>query len=157
MARALSERLIHELTSIREELKHELERVSDAELDWAPSEGMKSYRAQIQEIGAMTAETTTVLTEGRIPSWEEAEAKVRGESVAELVASLDETLATLLSHLRAGFCEERIAIPEEWEAFFGTAILEPEELVRWIARHEYYHLGQIVTYNWIRGKNPYKP
>jgi len=32
--------------------------------------------------------------------------------------------------------------------------VEPEELLRWVVRHEYYHLGQMITYQWQRGKNP---
>jgi hypothetical protein len=35
------------------------------------------------------------------------------------------------------------------------AELEPEEALRWIAMHEYYHLGQIITYRWSQGFSPF--
>ena len=34
------------------------------------------------------------------------------------------------------------------QGYQGTTIRE-------IARHEYYHLGQMITYRWIQGHNPY--
>ena len=47
-------------------------------------------------------------------------------------------------------------LPESWKQYFPVADIEPEELIRWVCMHEYYHLGQIITYHWIRGDNPYK-
>lgn len=29
-------------------------------------------------------------------------------------------------------------------------------MVRWVARHEYYHLGQLIYNRWLLGYNPYK-
>lgn len=48
-----------------------------------------------------------------------------------------------------------IAMPEEWHQYFGPSV-EPEELIRWVARHEYYHLGQLIIYRWLLGDNPYQ-
>ena len=41
--------------------------------------------------------------------------------------------------------------PEYWEP-----PVAPAEVIRWIARHEYYHLGQFITYRWLLGDNPYQ-
>jgi hypothetical protein len=49
---------------------------------------------------------------------------------------------------------EAIPVPSGWAPFVGDTTLEREELFRWLARHEYYHLGQIVTYRWIQGFDP---
>jgi uncharacterized damage-inducible protein DinB len=44
-----------------------------------------------------------------------------------------------------------IPLPPMWYQYFGGAtVIEPEELVRWIAKHEYYHLGQLYTYLFLR-------
>jgi hypothetical protein len=51
--------------------------------------------------------------------------------------------------------ETPIAVAEDWHQYMGAEI-EPEEFVRWICRHAYYHLGQIVSYRWIQGNDPYK-
>ena len=67
---------------------------------------------------------------------------VRQKTIAYLEGVTEETLQT------------PIPMPAGWEGYFGSAHVEPEELIRWIARHEYYHLGQIVTYRWSQGDEP---
>lgn len=147
-----------ELKQIRADLRKELAPVQDIDLDWAPKEGMKSYRALLKEIGAIQVETSIFVREGRVPPWEEAESYVTGDTVAQIVASLDHLLDELVEFLSgqtdADF--DRFLDVKDWEWFFGTSQIEPDEMVRWVARHEYYHLGQIVTYNWMRGLDPYK-
>ncbi len=48
-----------------------------------------------------------------------------------------------------------VEMPESWHQYTGPR-LEPEEMIRWIARHEYYHLGQLIYNRWLLGYNPYK-
>lgn len=160
MPRTLSARLTIELKAVRKDLRGELKHVTDEDLDWAPAEGMKSYRALLTEIGAMQAETAIALLESRIPDWGESESRVTGETLEQLLMSLDGMLGLLLVWLESASDEDlmrSIEVPEDWVWMFGTRHVEHVELLRWIARHEYYHLGQIVTYNWIRGFDPYKP
>ena len=59
MARSLRDRIQHELESIRKELEEDVRQITD--LDYAPAEGMKSYRALLNEIGAMEYESATML------------------------------------------------------------------------------------------------
>lgn len=72
-------------------------------------------------------------------------AAIRAETLAYLNASTEETLET------------PIPVPSEWREYFSGDTIEPEEMIRWVIRHEYYHLGQLITYRWILGDNPYKP
>lgn len=158
MPRPLCERLEHELTSVRRELLESIEPLGDDDLDFAPSEGMKSYRALLREIGAMEIESAILLTENRIPTWEEAESHGSGTTVAEMLSSLSRIRERTLGFLQ-GKSEQELrtprSVPESWAEYFGDSELEAEELIRWIVRHEYYHHGQIVSYRWIQGFNPY--
>src|SRR5579862_6035532 len=145
MGRRLGERLSFEAEQIRKELRKEISKVSEADLDWAPAEGMKSYRALLKEIGAMQVESTILVDEGWLPSYEQAEERITGATVEQLMASLDENHRQLLGYLAKvedSVLNDPIEVPKDWEGFFGTTQLEPEELVRWICRHEYYHQGQ---------------
>lgn len=160
MPRQIAERLIHELLQIRAELREVVAPIPDSDIDWAPEPSMKSYRQQLHEIGAMQAETAIILTEKRMPSWDECKANVQGDSLPSILASLDGTLNELINQLKLMTDDElRSTFPldESNAKFFGVAVhVELEELIRFIARHEYYHLGQIVTYRWIQGHNPYE-
>jgi hypothetical protein len=157
MARPIRDRLVWDLTSIRNELKSVVAPIDN--LEYVPREGMKNYRAILVEIGAMEAESSTYLRTLRIPDWAEAESAVHGQTASEVMASLDEIRQTTLSYLRdvddARFLQT-LPIPVEWESHFGTREVEPEEFLRWIVRHEYYHLGQIISYRWIEGNDPYQ-
>jgi hypothetical protein len=157
MSRSRIERLLFELDQVRRELRTEAKYIDD--IDWAPTPDMKSYRALLLEVGAMQAETFVMLSERRIPEWSESESLVAGDTVSDKLSSLDTTLEKIKMVLMAtkdDALEATVTVPHEWVASFGAREVEIEEFVRWVARHEYYHLGQIVSYNWIRGINPYK-
>jgi hypothetical protein len=155
-----SQRLLGELKEIRSELNGEIQRIQPDKWDWAPGPDMKSYRALLLEIGAMEKvcihwvirkETLDWEAVQKSLAWEgtdptaavESLARVRAETVQFLESCTEEQLQTPL------------AVPEEWRQYWGNAI-EPEEAFRWVGRHEYYHLGQIIIYHWILGDNPYK-
>jgi hypothetical protein len=40
--------------------------------------------------------------------------------------------------------QTRKPLPESWHGYFGGPAVELEEIVRWVAYHEYYHLGQLI-------------
>ena len=100
------------------------------------------------------------LAESEMLDWPQAEAAVgwTGNTADEALAALGCVRERTLTYLTASTEESLqtpIPMPEAWHQYFGPTV-EPEELVRWIARHEYYHLGQIITYRWMRGDNPYR-
>ena len=69
-------------------------------------------------------------------------ANIRAETLAFLDACTEEQLQTPMP------------LTPEWQGYFHAPTVEPEVLLRWIVRHEYYHLGQLVTYQWQRGNLP---
>ncbi len=120
---------------------------------------MKTYRDLIHEIAWIAAESTIVITENRIPSEQEAMDSINKRSLSSLKEGLQTWHEKLLDHLSTA-ADESLSkthrFDSNWAKFFGTTDIELEELIRWIARHEYYHLGQIITYGWIQGRNPYR-
>jgi uncharacterized damage-inducible protein DinB len=159
MPRSLAERLSFELRQVRNELLHELSQIDESDLDYAPAPSMKTYRDLIHEIAWIAAESTIVITESRIPTEQEAMDKINKSSLSALKEGLHIWHEKLLGHLSTATDEslkKTHRFESGWAKFFGTTDVELEELIRWIARHEYYHLGQIITYGWIQGRNPYR-
>lgn len=157
MSRPHAERLFKTLNEVRQELVATAQGITADEFGWAPGEGMKSYREQLQEIGTMEKLTIAWLATGQELSWD-MPAYVQGESAETALQSLDAIRKETLSYLETATEEKLqtpIPVPAEWQQYWGPA-LEPEEALRWVYMHEYYHLGQLITYRWIQGHNPYK-
>lgn len=155
-----AERLLGDLNEIREELAGEVQRIRPDEWDWAPGPDMKSFRTLLEEIAAMEKICVRWLIDRAVLGWEEAQNAVKWTGVGPQAAldALGRVREATLGYLHAASEEQLqtpLPTPGEWRQYWGAAI-EPEEVLRWVARHEYYHLGQIITYRWIRGDNPYK-
>lgn len=138
-----SERLLHDLKEVRDELAAEIQRVKPEEFDTPPAEGMRSYKALLQEIGTMEKLCTTWLATGVMPEWDGAIAW-SGEDAASTMADLDKVRAETIAYLERmdeGGLETPKRLPDDWLQYFPVADIEPEELMRWIVRHEYYHQG----------------
>jgi uncharacterized damage-inducible protein DinB len=152
-----SERLLADLTEIRQELVELVEEIPPTEMDWAPADGMKSYKALLEEIGAMEALTIGWIVSRKLATWQDAVDALAIDNPQSAVAALEKVRSQTKQHLST-VTEEDLEKPipthESWSIYFGPKI-EPEELIRWIIRHEYYHLGQMISYRWIQGHNPY--
>lgn len=152
--RSHAERLIGDLAEIRKELVAEVSKLTTADLDSSPNpdNGMKSYRAMLQEIGIMEQLCIGWLISGEMAEWESA-VQWSGDDLPSLLGDLERIRATTNQFLHA-VTEEDLQtarpLPEEWHQYMGPQV-EPEELVRWVSRHEYYHLGQIIIYLWTSG------
>jgi uncharacterized damage-inducible protein DinB len=160
-ARPHRDRLLYELNEIRKELIAEVHRLKPEEYDWAPRPDMKSCRALLQEIGTMEKICVHYLERLEMLDWNEVAGTLAppgGDATAAL-AGLEQVRLQTVSYLNDS-SEERlqtpVSLPESWHQYFDSPAIEPEEMLRWVARHEYYHLGQFITYRWILGDNPYK-
>ena len=157
------ERLLKELRVIRMELSEEVQRLTPEEFDWAPRPDMKSFKALLLEIGTMEKFYIHWLLRHVALDWKEAENSLAGPEPRSVLEALGRVREETLSYL-TDCTEEQLQTPvplpaecpvgegpEYWEP-----TVEPAEVIRWIARHEYYHLGQIISYRWIQGHNPYE-
>jgi uncharacterized damage-inducible protein DinB len=154
------DRLLFDLNATRQELISEASRFTPEEFDWTPAEGMKSCKALLVEIGTMETICSQFWIHQKMRDWGAitAELEQRAESPSSLLKALDEIRAETVSALRDSTEDDLqapLSLPESWHGYFNSPTVEPEELLRWIVRHEYYHLGQIIIYRWVRGDNPY--
>lgn len=154
------DRLLSDLKDIRKELLGELRGIQPEEFDWAPKEGMKSFKALVVEIATMEELCAGLAATGDTPEWEAVDEgfRRRATSPEQGIAVLEEVRSKTNRYLGSTSeekLETAVPVPAEWQQYLGEQI-EPEELIRWIAKHEYYHLGQIISYRWIQGHDPYK-
>jgi uncharacterized damage-inducible protein DinB len=152
---------MHDLTVVRSELLEEIARVPDNLADWSPQDGMRTYRGQLLEIGATERQIHGLIRDGIKPDWQplfDSLVSACGNLQAlmsALNADRAESLKTL-QKLGDDGLEELVPLPNTWHDWFGVTEISKADLFRWILQHEYYHLGQIVSYNWHRGDDPYK-
>lgn len=159
MPRTIRERLQFEMNRMRRELLTEIEGIGLDGLDFKPEPSMKSYAKIIYEIGWMEAETAAMILRGEIQDENVSMARIRQAPPSALLEDLAEVRAELMAWLDQASEEElesTVSLPDGWEKFYGTTQIERSELFRWLARHEYYHIGQIISYRWIQGHNPYE-
>jgi hypothetical protein len=160
VGRPHSQRLLSELKETRAELIGEIQRIKPEEWDWAPGPEMKSYRALLLEIGAMERICVHWIIHREMLSWENSQKAIAWEgsdpkAAVEALARVRSDTVQYLERCTEEQLQTPVPVPEEWRQYWGESI-EPEEAFRWVSRHEYYHLGQIIIYHWIRGDNPYK-
>lgn len=153
----LKERLLKELKEIREELVETARQIKPEEFDWRPRPDMKSAKALLQEIGTMEKICVNVLAGGPKLEWEKA-VNWSGDDLKAILKDLESIRKETLRYLDSLSDEDLhkpVEMPESWHQYTGPR-WEPEEMLRWVARHEYYHLGQLIYNRWLLGYNPYK-
>src|SRR5205823_4012264 len=139
----------------------EVAKLKPEEFDWSPKPEleMKTCKGLLQEIGTMEQLCIGWLVDQQMADWATA-VSWSGDTAESTIKDLDAIRAKTLGYLN-GCTEEQletpVPLPESWYQYFPDTVIEPEELLRWVCRHEYYHLGQLITYRWILGDNPYKP
>ena len=158
VGRPHGQRLRSDLAEIRAQLLQTVQTLTPDELDWSPrlDLNMKSFKQILQEIGTMEKVTCHMAQHHEELDWNVAWQSLDKNDSAELLAALTAIRAETLAFLD-GCTEAQMQTPlpltPEWQGYFHAPVVEPEELLRWIVRHEYYHLGQLVTYQWQRGNN----
>jgi hypothetical protein len=148
------------LINVRQWLDSVLPRLTPEILDWAPAEGMRTISGQLVEIISVELSLVPRLKEGRQPSDPEIDAIIGDQSSLEnLLQTLVEVRKGTLEYLESLTDDELAEEVPSGEAWFGTLWL-PEmpraEHFLNIAEHEFYHVGQLISYLWCRGDDPYK-
>lgn len=149
-----AERIRFELNEVRAELIYVAGAIPVEAFSLALSEEARSPREILKEIGVMEVLSRSAATRQEMPGWQATMDSLDGDTAAVVLDKLASVRAETLVYLdtvQETELEIPIPLPEGWSEYFGGAtVIEPEELVRWICRHEYYHLGQLNTYNFIR-------
>lgn len=151
-------RIVFALNQIREELVERLRSMDQGEFEWVPRPGMKSAKDQIREVVHMEIVCIGHAKTGETPDWETA-VEWTGDDVESHIAVLEKVRGETLEYLQDLSDEDldkHVELPEKWKPWWETDSIAIEEFARWVARHEYYHIGQITTHLWTLGKNPYE-
>lgn len=138
-------------------LNQVLDRLTDADLSWAPSEGMRTVGGQLLEIAGKESELIAWLQTGE---WPEEDSAFDLESAT--IANIRETLKALRASTHAYIdsfteaeLEDLIPCPDRWWEALLLTECPRSEIIRNISAHEWYHTGQLISYLWMRGDDPY--
>jgi len=129
-------------------------------MGWAPAEGMRTIGGQLGELLWVEIPLVPWLKDGKRLSEEEVNERIGSEQDFEgLRKKLVETRAATLEYLDS-LSEEELAeeVPcgDAWFGTFWPASLPRAELFLNVSEHEFYHVGQLTSYLWSRGDDPYK-
>lgn len=147
------------LLSVRKELLEVVPHLKDGMLDWAPTEGMRTIKGQFAEILGTESSLISAISGDDSQEFSELEDSFLAiDTVEGLIKAAEEVRARTLEYL-SGLSEEDLAAPANVsEGFAQWQEMSPvpvAEVFRLIARHEYYHVGQLFSYLWAKGDNPY--
>jgi uncharacterized damage-inducible protein DinB len=147
------------LSSTRTELAEIFPHISDDMLDWAPAEGMRTIGGQFAEIMGTEVSIVERLSGKPRRPYPEIEAEFSDlNTVATNVAKLTEVRESTLELLRS-LSEEQLSsfadVSDGTKAYMELDEIPVSEMFRYLIRHESYHTGQLVSYLWARGNNPY--
>lgn len=141
-----------ELDGVRKQLLEVAEKLGEDEFTWQPYPGMKTARDLLREIGTVEVVIVRAL-EGERVAFADA-VRWQGEDLTSTLAQLREIREGTLQAL-ARFPEGEL-LAERAHPFRPDETLYPVQAWNLLARHEYYHVGQLVTYRWLLGHNPYE-
>lgn len=152
--------VVARLARVRKDLDDVTDRISQEMIPWAPRVGMRTVGGQLVEIAQTEMEIVAMLREGRTLDEKEAKATIGDcESLDNLVSALARVRGATLAYI-ASLSDEDIegpvAIPPSWFESLGLESVPRSEILVSIAMHEWYHVGQLVSYLWTRGDDPYK-
>lgn len=148
------------LAIVRRDLDPILGLLDQEMMDWAPADGMRTIGGQLVEIVATEIQLVARLKDGRSLSDEEVARTILGDcsSLENLKNALAEhrrrTLDYLDSLIDTDLADE-VPFDGGWFASLMLPTVPRAEVFLNIADHEWYHVGQLTSYLWARGKNPY--
>lgn len=148
------------LAHVRRWLDSTVNHVTPDQMDWSPANGMRTVGGQLAEILSVEIPLVPRLKEGRNISDPEADAIVGDwNSLDHLLKALVDTRRKTLEYLDSLSDEELAEEVPSGDPWFGTMWLpsmpRAEHFLN-IAEHEFYHVGQLISYLWARGDDPYK-
>jgi uncharacterized damage-inducible protein DinB len=128
-------------------------------LDWAPAEGMRTIKGQFVEIVGTEISIMEILAgQPRTPYAEINDGLLKLDSLSALVDKLTQTRAETLSFVNslddAGL-SRNAGMPEGFAKYLQLEEVPVSEMLRYLVRHESYHVGQLFSYLWASGNNPY--
>lgn len=149
-ARPHAQRILWELKEIRAGLIETVRELGEAHFGWEPQPGMRTCKNMLIEIGTMDKISRHLASHGELLDWNAVWTDLDRDGMESTLEALDEVRTETIAYL-ASVTEEDFQTPKPLpkpvqEYFANAEFIEPEELIRWIVRNEYYHYGQLNTY-----------
>lgn len=144
---------------VRRDLEPIVARLSPDSLDWAPALGMRTLGGQIVEIVATEIQLVELLRNDRQLSDPEAAALIGDITNLDVLRNALITVRRQTLEYLDSLTPEQLAEEIPFEGGWFASLMLPEvpraEIFLNIADHEWYHVGQLTSYLWARGENPY--
>lgn len=152
---SLLEKWLQNLKENRDELLETVTGITPEEFVWEPRPGMKSAKDLLTEIAAGEIWLNHFLSspENKI-TWDNAFKQVKAKTLPEILEELEKVRENTIQRFK-NFTEEDLI--QEYELpGHPDQKFSPEEAMRYMIQHEYYHLGQLIYNRWLLGYNPYQ-
>jgi uncharacterized damage-inducible protein DinB len=143
------------LQYVRQDFEEVLEKLTDADLPWRPTDDMPSVAGLLIEMANKEKELVAWLQSGEWPdddpdAFEETATLTEMRSV--LASLREQTLGYIDSFDEAGL-EELVQCPEKWWEALRLEACPRSEILRNLAAHEWYHTGQLIVYLHVRSES----
>lgn len=147
------------LALVRRDLDPIIERLTPDLMGWAPRDGMRTIGGQIVEIIATEMQLIARLKDGQQIS-DNAAQKIIGDcgsldNLQEALIGFRQQTLDYMDSLSAAALAEEVPFDGGWFASLMLPTVPRAEVFVNIADHEWYHVGQLTSYLWARGDNPY--
>ena len=156
----LQEQLKARFNMVRRDLNRVLDRFTEDDYHWAPTEGMRTVHGQLFEIVGKEVELLDYAKKGGKEGWIEIEEYGEREKtlkgMREVLAEVRGGTLNDIDSFSESDLEKPVAFPTDWWESMGLFEMPLHEVYRTIAMHEWYHTGQLYSYLWTRGDDPYK-
>ncbi|RYX84467.1 DinB family protein [bacterium] len=145
---------------VRQDLDPIVVRLKPELLNWAPASGMRTLGGQIVEIVATEIQLIERLHTNRELSDAEAQVMIGDTNDLDILrAALVSVRGQTLEYLDS-LTPQQLAEEIQFEGgWFGSLMLPTvprAEVFLNIADHEWYHVGQLTSYLWALGEDPYE-
>ncbi len=150
--------ILAQLSSVRNELREAFVRIDDSFMDWAPADGMRTVKGQLVEIISTESNIIEKITGNQNFDFAKIEKEINQNNSCRdfdvLLASSRQKTINLIEQNRNQL-DRIVQTSKNFLVYLELDAIPMGELFRYIARHESYHCGQLVSYLWARGDNPY--
>lgn len=147
------------LLAVRRDLDEITEQLTPDMLDWAPRHGMRTIAGQLVEIAATEMQLMTLLREDRWIDDPEALELLGGDDdlqrLLQATVTIRKDTLDYLGSLSETDLAEEVEFGGGWFGSLGLPVIPRAEIFVHVADHEWYHVGQLTSYLWFRGIDPY--
>lgn len=150
--------LLARLATTRTALDEVVAHLTPEVMTGSPRDGMRTVAGQLVEIAATEVQILARVKEQPVPSDDEVRARIGAyEDLATLRAFLRIVRNETLGYLDS-LSDAQLAASVDikgWHESIGRPEMPRHEIFVSVCQHEAYHTGQLVSYLWAAGDNPY--